>query len=205
MTSVVGSIDNECVKLTGTTTAAINGHQSDNVICNHAVKRNDYLSWEEYFMGVAHMAALRSKDPITQVGAVIVNQDKRIVGSGYNGMPTGCSDDVLPWGKDPENFLENKSAYVCHAELNAILNKIVGSIKGSTIYTVLFPCNECAKLIIQAGISEVVFQREKEKKVNTIASKRMFDLAGVRYRQFLSNRKISIDLSGDAAYNIVTL
>ncbi|EJW85839.1 dCMP deaminase [Wuchereria bancrofti] len=130
-------------------------------------------------MGVAHMAALRSKDPITQVGAVIVNQDKRIVGSGYNGMPTGCSDDILPWGKGSENFLENKSAYVCHAELNAILNKIVGSIKGSTIYTVLFPCNECAKLIIQAGISEVVFQREKEKKVNTIASKRMFDLAGV--------------------------
>lgn len=88
-----------------------------------------------------------------QVGAVIVNQDKRIVGSGYNGMPTGCSDDMLPWGKGSENFLENKSAYVCHAEMNAILNKIVGSIKGSTIYTVLFPCNECAKLIIQVSFA----------------------------------------------------
>lgn len=83
---------------------------------------------------------------------MIVNQDKRIVGSGYNGMPTGCSDDILPWGKDSENFLENKFAYVCHAEMNAILNNIVGSIKGSTIYTVLFPCNECAKLIIQVRL-----------------------------------------------------
>ncbi|KAL3998751.1 Cytidine and deoxycytidylate deaminase zinc-binding region family protein [Acanthocheilonema viteae] len=202
MKGIVESVDSE--KIVDTMTTAVDDHQSDNVICNHTVKRTDYLSWEEYFMGVAHMAALRSKDPVTQVGAVIVNQDKRIVGSGYNGMPTGCSDDILPWGKNSENFLENKSAYVCHAEMNAILNNIVGSIKGSTIYTVLFPCNECAKLIIQAGISEVVFQREKPKKMSTIASKRMFDMAGVRYRQFCSNRKISIDLSGDTACNIIT-
>ncbi|VDN03979.1 unnamed protein product [Thelazia callipaeda] len=141
-------------------------------------KRENYLSWEEYFMAVAHIAALRSKDPVTQVGAVIVNQDKRIVGVGYNGMPNGCSDNLLPWKKGSD-FLENKSAYVCHAEMNAILNKIFYSTKGSTIYTVLFPCNECAKLIIQAGISEVVYQNERPQKVQTIASKKMFDMAGV--------------------------
>ncbi|VDK43804.1 unnamed protein product [Gongylonema pulchrum] len=109
------------------------------------------------------MAALRSKDPTTKVGAVIVNENKVIVGSGYNGMPTGCSDDELPWGKDSENFLENKYAYVCHAEMNAILNKISGSIRGATIYTVLFPCNECAKLIIQViFLSEIINYIKKE-------------------------------------------
>ncbi|MCP9260228.1 Deoxycytidylate deaminase [Dirofilaria immitis] len=153
MNSTVESTDKGCEKLTDTVKKLLsNGRKFNSAICNHTIKRSDYLSWEEYFMGVAHMAALRSKDPITQVGSVIVNQDKRIVGSGYNGMPTGCSDDILPWSKNSENFLENKSAYVCHAEMNAILNKIVGSVKGSTIYTVLFPCNECAKLIIQVKL-----------------------------------------------------
>ncbi|VDM44726.1 unnamed protein product [Toxocara canis] len=112
-------------------------------------KREQYLSWEEYFMAVACLAAQRSKDPVTQVGAVIVNPDLKIVGSGYNGMPNGCSDDIMPWGKISDNPLETKYPFVCHAEMNAILNRNCESIKGSTIYTVLFPCNECAKLIIQ--------------------------------------------------------
>ena len=118
-------------------------------------KRTDYLSWDEYFMAVALLSAQRSKDPNTQVGACIINRENKIVGVGYNGFPIGCSDDKLPWDRKGD-FLATKYPYVCHAELNAILNSIPGNLKNCSIYTVLFPCNECAKLIIQAGISRVV-------------------------------------------------
>jgi dCMP deaminase len=145
-------------------------------------KRTDYLSWDEYFMGVAVLSSLRSKDPNTQVGACIVNQDKKIVGVGYNGFPIGCNDDTLPWDREG-NWLQTKYPYVCHAELNAILNSNGGNLKGCTIYVELFPCNECAKAIIQAGIKTVVYLSDKYKDSdNTIASKRMFDDTGVTYR-----------------------
>ncbi|MFA6846527.1 MAG: dCMP deaminase family protein [Sphaerochaetaceae bacterium] len=145
-------------------------------------KRKDYLSWDEYFMGVAVLSSLRSKDPSTQVGACIVNQDKKIVGVGYNGFPTGCDDDELPWDREGD-WLNTKYPYVCHAELNAILNSNVGNLKGCTLYVALFPCNECAKAIIQAGIKNVVYLSDKYKDSdNTIASKKMFDEAKIAYR-----------------------
>ena len=117
-------------------------------------KRTDYLSWDQYFMGVALLSAQRSKDPGSQVGACIVNQDNRILSVGYNGMPTGCQDDQMPWSREG-GFLESKYAYVCHAELNAILNNDGGSLKGTRLYATLFPCNECAKAIIQSGRSSI--------------------------------------------------
>ncbi|KAF0687734.1 Aste57867_20539 [Aphanomyces stellatus] len=121
------------------------------------VKRQDYLSWDDYFMSVAFLSSMRSKDPSTQVGACIVNSEKKIVGIGYNGFPNGCDDDVLPWARQAESPLDTKYPYVCHAEMNAILNKNATSVKGCTIYVALFPCNECAKLIIQASMEKFVF------------------------------------------------
>ena len=120
------------------------------------MKREDYISWDEYFMGIAMLSAKRSKDPSTQVGACIVDKDNKIVGIGYNGFPIGCSDDNLPWSRDAENSNETKYPYVVHAEANAILNS-TKDLHGARIYVDLFPCNECAKLIIQSGIKEVVF------------------------------------------------
>ena len=122
-------------------------------------KRTDYLSWDTYFMGVAKLSSLRSKDPSTQVGACIVNQEKHIIGVGYNGFPKGVSDDDFPWGREG-SMLETKYAFVAHAELNAILNA-TGSLKDSSIYVALFPCNECAKTIIQSGIKEIVYLSDK--------------------------------------------
>ncbi len=119
-------------------------------------KRSDYISWDEYFMGVAMLSSMRSKDPNTQVGACIVNEDRKIVGVGYNGFPTGCCDDDLPWEREGE-WIDTKYPYVCHAELNAILNSIGGNLKGCTLYVALFPCNECAKAIIQSGIKKIIF------------------------------------------------
>lgn len=140
------------------------------------------ISWDEYFMGVAIFSAYRSKDPHTQVGACIVNEDKHIVGVGYNGMPNGCKDTEYPWGSQG-GFGENKYAYVVHAELNAILNAST-SLKGCRIYVSLFPCNECCKAIIQSGIREVVYLSDKYAETDsTKASKRMLDSAGVIYRQ----------------------
>ena len=142
-----------------------------------------HISWDEYFMGVAALSAKRSKDPNTQVGACIVNEEKRIVGIGYNGFPRGCEDDVFPWGKGNDDPLENKYPYVVHAEANAILNS-ASSVRGSTLYVSLFPCNECAKLIIQAGIKHVVYMNDKYRsEESTIASRRMLDAAGVSYSQ----------------------
>ncbi|KAK4295996.1 hypothetical protein Pmani_031464 [Petrolisthes manimaculis] len=164
-------------------------------------KRTAYISWDEYFMAVAFLSAMRSKDPCSQVGACIINKDKKIVGIGYNGMPRGCSDDILPWNKYSSDPLLTKYMYVCHAEMNAIMNKNSSDLAGCTIYVALFPCNECAKLIIQAGIREVVFRSDKHaQKDTTIASKCLLDLAGVCYRQYVpSRKKIELDFtaSGD--------
>lgn len=144
---------------------------------------NSYISWDEYFMGVAILSAKRSKDPSTKVGACIVNQDKRIIGIGYNGFPRGCNDSEYPWGKANFNALDNKYFYVVHAEANAILNSST-SCKDSTIYVSLFPCNECAKLIIQSGIKRIVYMDDKNKNQDSVkASKRMFESANVVYEK----------------------
>lgn len=146
------------------------------------MKRKDYLPWEEYFMGVASLSALRSKDPNTQVGACIVNESKRIVSIGYNGFPKGASDDTFPWGNEGD-MLETKYAYVVHAEANAILNATT-KLENSSIYVTLFPCNECAKLIIQSGIKEIVYADNKySDTLGHQASIKMLDAAGVIYRK----------------------
>ncbi len=144
------------------------------------MKRDDYISWDEYFMGVALLASMRSKDPSTQVGACIVDDQNRILSTGYNGFPQGCSDDEYPWERDGEG--ENtKYPYVVHAELNAILNAGGRSLKGARIYVALFPCNECAKAIIQSGISEIIYLSDKYHDTDSMkASRRMLRSAGVR-------------------------
>lgn len=146
-------------------------------------------------MGIALLSSMRSKDPSTQVGACIVNQEKRILSMGYNGMPACCSDDEFPWGRE-ESALNSKYLYVCHAELNAILNCDRGNVRGCTVYTTLFPCNECAKAIIQSGIKEVVYMADKYADTDSVlASKRMFDTAGVKYRPYaFSNKKVNLEL-----------
>ncbi|VDD75782.1 unnamed protein product [Mesocestoides corti] len=147
------------------------------------IKRSNFLHWDEYFMSLAFLSAMRSKDPVTQVGVCIINSERKIVSVGYNGMPIGLSDDEMPWTKNIEDPLQNKSLYVCHAELNAVLNKNSANVKDCTLYATLFPCNECAKVIIQSGISEVVYFDDK--KVNTVsndAAKIMFLKAGVKMK-----------------------
>lgn len=159
-------------------------------------KREDYLSWDDYFMAVAFLSAQRSKDPSTQVGACIVDENKKIVGIGYNGFPWGCSDNDLPWDREGE-WVDTKYPYVCHAELNAILNKNHADVKGATLYVALFPCNECTKLIIQSRMKEIVYLSDKyHDEPNMVASRRMLDLAGVTYRQYTPTKKrITIDFS----------
>lgn len=155
------------------------------------MKRTDYISWDEYFMSVALLAAMRSKDPNTQVGACIVGEDKRIISTGYNGFPCGCSDDDFPWDREGE---ETKYPYVVHAELNAILNAGGRNLSGSKLYVALFPCNECAKAIIQAGIKTVVYLSDKyDGTPSVLASKRMLRAAGVELVKFEpENDKIEI-------------
>lgn len=152
-------------------------------------KRQDYISWDEYFMGIALLSAKRSKDPNTQVGACIVDSDNRIVSTGYNGFPYGCSDNEYPW--DREGDTQNtKYAYVVHAELNAILNARGRSVVGTTLYVALFPCNECAKAIIQSGITEVVYLSDKYANTpGTLISKRMLKSAGVTLRQLVPEKE----------------
>lgn len=159
------------------------------------MKRQDYLSWDEYFMGVALLSAGRSKDNNTQVGACIVSDENKVLSVGYNGMPTGCHDDEMPWEREG-NALETKYPFVCHAELNAILNRITGSLKNARIYVSLFPCNECAKAIIQSGIKEVVYMEDKYADTDSVkASKMMFKMAGVRIRQYeITGREINLKL-----------
>jgi len=157
------------------------------------MKRKDYISWDEYFMGVAKLAAHRSKDPSTQVGACIVSPDNIIISTGYNGMPKGCSDDEFPWGRDGA---ETKYPFVVHAELNAILNANGRDLRGSRVYVALFPCNECAKAIIQSGVKEVVYLSNKYDGTPSVeASKRMLDAAGVKYTQLRpATKSITLDL-----------
>ena len=158
------------------------------------MKRENYITWDEYFMGVAMLAARRSKDHNTQVGACIVSQDNIIISTGYNGLPNGCSDDEYPWEREGD---ETKYPYVVHAELNAILNANGRDLRGSRLYVALFPCNECAKAIIQAGVKEVLYLSDKYADTSaTRASKRMMDSAGVAYRQLQpSTKTIVLDLS----------
>ena len=146
-------------------------------------KRKDYISWDEYFMGIAVLSSMRSKDPNTQVGACIVSPDKKIIGVGYNGFPIGCSDDELPWEREGD-WIETKYPYVCHAELNAILNSSLPSLKGATLYVALFPCNECAKAIIQVGIKKIIYLSNKYKDTDaTKASVKMLEAAGVELQK----------------------
>lgn len=147
-------------------------------------KRTDYINWDDYFMAVAQLSAQRSKDPNTQVGACIVNRNKRIIGIGYNGFPVGCSDDILPWEREGD-YLDTKYPFVCHAEMNAITNASnKPDLDGATLYVSLFPCNECAKLMVQVGISQVVYLSDKyADDPKFIAARKIFDLAGVRLTQ----------------------
>ncbi len=158
-------------------------------------KREDYISWDEYFMGVAKLSALRSKDPNTQVGACIVSKDNKILSMGYNGLPTNCSDDEFPWEREGDPF-DTKYFYVAHSELNAILNYRGGSLEGSKLYVTLFPCNECAKAIIQSGIKTVIYADDKYAETpGTRASKRMFMAAGVSFYPYVSGgRRIEMEL-----------
>jgi dCMP deaminase len=148
------------------------------------VKKKDYIKWDTYFMGIALLSSERSKDPSTSVGACIVSENNKILSVGYNGMPMGCSDDEYPWEREGGN-LESKYYYVCHAELNAILNYTGTHMKGAKIYTTLFPCNECTKAIIQSGITEIIYMNDKYAATDSvIAAKRMLDSSGVKYRQY---------------------
>lgn len=158
------------------------------------MKAKDYISWDEYFMGIALLSAYRSKDPATKVGACIVDENNKIVGIGYNGFPIGCSDDELPWEKEADNINDTKYPYVVHAEANAILNS-TKDLHGARMYVALFPCNECAKLIIQSGIKEILYLSDKYKDTDSVkASKKMLDMAGVKYRLLhLKDRKIILD------------
>ena len=158
------------------------------------MKRENYITWDEYFMGIAMLAARRSKDPSTQVGACIVSQDNIIISTGYNGMPKGCSDDEFPWDRTGE---ETKYPYVVHAELNAILNANGRDLRGSRLYVALFPCNECAKAIIQSGIKEVIYLSDKYNGIpSNLASKRMLRAAGVNYiRMESSHDKLELDFN----------
>lgn len=160
------------------------------------MKREDYITWDEYFMGIALLAAKRSKDPNTQVGACIVDENNIILSTGYNGFPKGCSDDVYSWARDGE---DTKYPYVVHAELNAILNSGGKTLKGSSIYVALFPCNECAKAIIQTGIKEVVYLSDKyEGTPMNVASKRMLESAGVELKKLVpTSDQIVLDFKVD--------
>ncbi|KAL9182020.1 hypothetical protein ACHAXT_012363 [Thalassiosira profunda] len=158
-------------------------------------KRADYLSWDEYFMGVAFLSAQRSKDPNTQVGACLVDENKCIIGVGYNGFPRGCSDAVLPWARSADCDLHKKYPYVVHAEVNAILNKCSANVRGASLYVALFPCNECCKVIVQSGIREVVYLHDFYHDTDACkASRIMFKMAGVRLRQYRpEHQEIVID------------
>jgi len=147
--------------------------------------RENYISWDECFMRMAHVIALRSKDPSTQVGSVIADQQNVVVGLGYNGFPRGLDSNSFPWEREGK-FLETKYAYVCHGEENAIYNANK-STKGCKIYCLLFPCNECAKTIIQNGIAEVIYESDKYKDVDAfVAARKMFDAAGIKCREYIS-------------------
>lgn len=156
--------------------------------------RKDYITWDEYFMGIAKLAAERSKDPNTQVGACIVNDEHKIISIGYNGMPTGIDDENMPWAREGE-FLKTKYPYVCHAELNAILNSNT-DLRGCTLYVALFPCNECAKAVIQSGIKKIVYADDKHAGDDNVkASKMLLKKCGIKTVQYKpSGKTVKIDL-----------
>lgn len=159
-------------------------------------KRSDYLKWDEYFMGLAVLASMRSKDPNTQVGCCIVDDDNRVLSLGYNGFPCGCSDDEFPWDREGSSSYNTKYNYVCHAELNAILNYKGTSLKGAKLYVSQFPCNECAKAIIQSGIKTIIYQDDKYANTDGVkSSKRMFDAVGIKCKKFKQlNKTVCISL-----------
>lgn len=159
------------------------------------MKRDDYISWDEYFMGVAKLAGMRSKDPNTQVGACIVSQDNKILSMGYNGFPLGCSDDEFPWEREGD-MLDTKYPYVTHSELNAILNFRGGSLAGAKLYVSLFPCNECAKAIIQSGIAEIIYLSDKYHDSDiSVASRFLLNRAGVRFTPYTpTGREVGLTL-----------
>ena len=159
------------------------------------MKCTDYINWDEYFMGIAILSAEHSKDNSTQVGACIVSRDNKIVSVGYNGMPTGCSDDEMPWERTGETPLDTKYPFVCHAELNAILNSR-NSVEGCTLYVTLFPCNECAKAIIQSGIKRVVYFSNKYAGTDSVlASELLFRTCGIELSEYKpSGKEIKISL-----------
>lgn len=161
-----------------------------------STKRKDYISWDEYFMGVAYLSGMRSKDPNTQVGACIVSPSNKILSMGYNGLPVGCDDDTFPWNRESEDPYDNKYFYSAHSELNAILNYRGGSLEGAKIYVTLFPCNECAKAIIQCGIKKVIYAEDKYSDTSSVrASKRMMEAAGVEYISYeKTDKEIKIKL-----------
>lgn len=158
-------------------------------------KRKDYINWDEYFMGIAAFSALRSKDPNSQVGACIVSEENKILSVGYNGFPIGCSDEKFPWGREGEP-IKTKYPYVVHSELNAILNYRGGSLYGTKIYVTLFPCNECAKAIIQAGIKTVIYDCDKyDGTPMNLVSKELLKTAGINVIKYQkTNRKIELNL-----------
>lgn len=157
------------------------------------MKRQNVLSWDHYFMGLAHLSSFRSKDPGTQVGAVVVDQQHKVVSIGYNGFPFGCDDDEFPWEREGSMY-DTKYAYVVHAELNAILNS-TRTLAGCTIYVSLFPCNECAKAIIQSGIKAIIYEDDKYADTEAVkASKRMLTSAGVAMRQLSEKVKVNISI-----------
>ncbi|MCQ2583684.1 MAG: dCMP deaminase family protein [Treponema sp.] len=158
-------------------------------------KRTDYINWDEYFMGIAALSALRSKDPNSQVGACIVDENNKILSMGYNGFPMGCSDDDFPWGRDGDQW-QTKYPYVVHSELNAILNYRGGSLVGTKLYVTLFPCNECAKAIIQAGIKTLIYDSDKyDGTPGNVASKKMLAAAGIEVIKYKpTGRKIELNV-----------
>ena len=157
-------------------------------------KRTDYINWDQMFMGVALLVANRSKDPSTQVGSVIVSPDNKIVSTGYNGLPNGCSDDEFPWEREGD-FLDVKYTYITHSEINCIINSY-GNLRNHRLYVTLFPCSECAKVVIQSGIKEVIYLEDKYHDTpSAIASRRMFNASGVSYKQYkLSGKRIILDV-----------
>lgn len=159
------------------------------------MKRQDYLNWDSYFMGIALLSSMRSKDPSTSVGACIVSENNKILSLGYNGMPIGCSDDEYPWEREGHP-LDTKYLYVCHAELNALLNYSGTNMNGAKVYTTLFPCNECTKALIQSGIKEVIYMSDKYADTDSvIAAKRMMDSVGIVYRSYeMCNSEVVLKL-----------
>ena len=160
------------------------------------MERTNHLSWDEFFMAIAQISALRSKDPNTKVGACLVDNKNKVISTGYNGMPTGCKDSIMPWKSKSKNFLKSKYSFVCHAELNAVLNANLNYISNCILYTTLFPCNECAKIIIQSGIKKVIYKEDKYSFKDSVkAAKYMFDLVNVKYIKYTnSNKKLEIKI-----------